>query len=121
MRRIVYSTCSINCEENEHVVERALDLSGGQFRLEAVYPQWQRRGIITEGFFDGTKSFRNSFYLIIISLNKLKAVFIFIIIFICYQLNVVFVLSLKKIEQLGFSLLVLFVIRLLLNQCHLHL
>lgn len=49
--KIVYSTCSIHPEENEHVVQDALVASGGRFELvpnSEVLPAWPRRGLDTE-------------------------------------------------------------------------
>lgn len=45
MKRVVYSTCSVHDEENEQVVERILEASGGKFRLSPALPAWKRRGI----------------------------------------------------------------------------
>lgn len=49
-KRIVYSTCSIHPDENEHVVKKILK-NNPQFDLatrESVLPTWQRRGIPAE-------------------------------------------------------------------------
>lgn len=51
--RIVYSTCSVHAQENEHVVEAALrsDEASGTFTLGLagdVLPAWGRRGLETE-------------------------------------------------------------------------
>lgn len=48
--KIVYSTCSVHSEENEHVVHRALASPEvtGSFRLaprSMVLPEWLRRGL----------------------------------------------------------------------------
>eukprot|EP00946_MAST-07B_sp_MAST-7B-sp1_P003050 g3050.t1 len=52
VRHVVYSTCSIFNEENEHVVAHVLDIERerpssaelGPFRLAKALPQWMRRG-----------------------------------------------------------------------------
>lgn len=48
LKQVVYSTCSINKEENEDVVEKALkSTQGKKFSLVArdgVLPSWKRRG-----------------------------------------------------------------------------
>jgi len=47
-RRIVYSTCSINQQENEDVVMKALkgqSKSGRQWTLKKIIPDWPRRGL----------------------------------------------------------------------------
>ena len=52
VKRVVYSTCSINEEENEMVVEKVLE-SNPMFKLvEGVLPEWDCRGhdIIPGGF-----------------------------------------------------------------------
>lgn len=49
-KRIVYSTCSIHAEENEHVVKAILK-NNPQFELakrDSVLPTWHRRGIPEE-------------------------------------------------------------------------
>ncbi|KAG8926873.1 hypothetical protein FRC00_002483 [Tulasnella sp. 408] len=60
--RIVYSTCSIHPEENEHVVRDALAASSGRFELVSrseALPAWSRRGLDSElqGGEDGTNGF----------------------------------------------------------------
>jgi putative methyltransferase len=52
VRHVVYSTCSVHNEENEHVVAHVLDCEGAQpsskgfgpFRLAKALPHWPRRG-----------------------------------------------------------------------------
>ncbi|KAG8934770.1 hypothetical protein FRC01_000451 [Tulasnella sp. 417] len=49
--KIVYSTCSIHPEENEHVVRDALAASRGRFELVSrseALPAWSRRGLESE-------------------------------------------------------------------------
>ncbi|KAI9468894.1 MAG: williams-Beuren syndrome critical region protein 20 copy A [Benjaminiella poitrasii] len=56
-KRIVYSTCSIHPEENEHVVKTILK-KHPEFELaprESILPTWQRRGLPKE--IDGNKDF----------------------------------------------------------------
>ncbi|KAI5586162.1 hypothetical protein BDE02_06G194900 [Populus trichocarpa] len=46
VKRIVYSTCSINQIENEDVVNSILPLATSNgFQLATPFPQWQRRGL----------------------------------------------------------------------------
>jgi len=40
---VVYSTCSVYNQENEHVVHAALE-TNPEFRLEKTLPTWPRRG-----------------------------------------------------------------------------
>uniref|UniRef100_A0A8D1PBL2 28S rRNA (cytosine-C(5))-methyltransferase n=1 Tax=Sus scrofa TaxID=9823 RepID=A0A8D1PBL2_PIG len=47
LRRLVYSTCSLCQEENEDVVQAALQQSPGAFRLAPVLPSWPHRGLGT--------------------------------------------------------------------------
>lgn len=50
VQKIVYSTCSIYAEENEHVIKRALDQTD-LFVLankDDILPSWKRRGISSE-------------------------------------------------------------------------
>ncbi|CAG8509248.1 4898_t:CDS:2 [Scutellospora calospora] len=50
VQKIVYSTCSIHAEENEHVIKRALDQTD-HFVLankDVMMPSWPRRGISNE-------------------------------------------------------------------------
>ena len=47
--RVVYSTCSINDQENESVVMQALD-KNPQFKLQKCLLDWQQRGKPIEGF-----------------------------------------------------------------------
>ncbi len=42
--RVVYSTCSINREEDEEVVKLALDSCEGRYTLVEALPSWPRRG-----------------------------------------------------------------------------
>ena len=54
-KRIVYSTCSIHPDENEHVVKAILK-NNPDFELakrDSVLPTWERRGIPSE--IDGNK------------------------------------------------------------------
>lgn len=56
-KRIVYSTCSIHPDENEHVVKAILK-NNPDFELakrDSVLPTWERRGIPSE--IDGNKDF----------------------------------------------------------------
>jgi putative methyltransferase len=49
-KRIVYSTCSIHPDENEHVVKKILQ-NNPEFELatrESVLPTWHRRGMPAE-------------------------------------------------------------------------
>lgn len=45
LRRLVYSTCSLCQEENEDVVQEALQRCGGAFRLAPAMPTWPHRGL----------------------------------------------------------------------------
>ncbi|XP_048225024.1 28S rRNA (cytosine-C(5))-methyltransferase isoform X2 [Perognathus longimembris pacificus] len=47
LKRLVYSTCSLCQEENEDVVQRALEESSGAFRLAPTLPSWPHRGLKT--------------------------------------------------------------------------
>ncbi|KAM4820718.1 28S rRNA (cytosine-C(5))-methyltransferase [Thomomys bottae] len=47
LRRLVYSTCSLCREENEDVVQKALQESSGAFRLAPALPSWPHRGLNT--------------------------------------------------------------------------
>ncbi|EPY83953.1 putative methyltransferase NSUN5 [Camelus ferus] len=47
LQRLVYSTCSLCQEENEDVVQAALQQSSGAFRLAPALPSWPHRGIST--------------------------------------------------------------------------
>ncbi|XP_075420987.1 28S rRNA (cytosine-C(5))-methyltransferase [Tenrec ecaudatus] len=47
LQRLVYSTCSLCQEENEDVVQEALQKSLGAFRLVPVLPSWPHRGLGT--------------------------------------------------------------------------
>ncbi|CAG8503317.1 11663_t:CDS:2, partial [Acaulospora colombiana] len=50
VKKIVYSTCSVYAQENEHVVKRALEQTN-IFELadkKDVMPSWPRRGIASE-------------------------------------------------------------------------
>ncbi|XP_073071276.1 putative NOL1/NOP2/Sun domain family member 5B isoform X1 [Manis javanica] len=47
LRRLVYSTCSLCQEENEDVVQEALQQSPGTFRLAPALPSWPHRGLST--------------------------------------------------------------------------
>ncbi|XP_013791476.1 probable 28S rRNA (cytosine-C(5))-methyltransferase [Limulus polyphemus] len=44
VKRIVYSTCSINQEENEEVIKTVLETTK-DFALEEIIPQWPTRGL----------------------------------------------------------------------------
>ncbi|XP_076997039.1 28S rRNA (cytosine-C(5))-methyltransferase isoform X2 [Tamandua tetradactyla] len=46
-QRLVYSTCSICQEENEDVVQDALQQNPGTFRLVPALPSWPHRGLST--------------------------------------------------------------------------
>merc|ERR1712176_1057024 len=45
VQRIVYSTCSVHEEENEKVVEWALEQCRGQFVVKTVFEKWTGRGV----------------------------------------------------------------------------
>uniref|UniRef100_A0A8C0SDZ3 28S rRNA (cytosine-C(5))-methyltransferase n=1 Tax=Canis lupus familiaris TaxID=9615 RepID=A0A8C0SDZ3_CANLF len=45
LQRLVYSTCSLCQEENEDVVQDALQQNPGTFRLAPVLPSWPHRGL----------------------------------------------------------------------------
>ncbi|KAM7331849.1 28S rRNA (cytosine-C(5))-methyltransferase isoform X1 [Alexandromys fortis] len=47
LQRLVYSTCSLCQEENEDVVQEALQQNSGVFRLAPVLPTWPHRGLNT--------------------------------------------------------------------------
>lgn len=47
LQRLVYSTCSLCQEENEDVVQEALQQNSGTFRLAPVLPTWPHRGLST--------------------------------------------------------------------------
>lgn len=47
LQRLVYSTCSLSQEENEDVVQEALQQNLGTFRLAPVLPDWPHRGLST--------------------------------------------------------------------------
>lgn len=47
LKRLVYSTCSINKEENEDVVAEALS-KNPNFSLVPALPSWPRRGLSTD-------------------------------------------------------------------------
>ncbi|XP_054445717.1 28S rRNA (cytosine-C(5))-methyltransferase [Pteronotus mesoamericanus] len=47
LQRLVYSTCSLCQEENEDVVQDALQQSSGTFRLAPILPSWPHRGLNT--------------------------------------------------------------------------
>ncbi|XP_042542436.1 28S rRNA (cytosine-C(5))-methyltransferase isoform X3 [Dipodomys spectabilis] len=47
LQRLVYSTCSLCQEENEDVVQEALQESSGAFRLAPTLPSWPHRGLNT--------------------------------------------------------------------------
>ncbi|XP_058536895.1 28S rRNA (cytosine-C(5))-methyltransferase [Ochotona princeps] len=47
LQRLVYSTCSLCQEENEDVVQAALEQSAGAFRLAPALPAWPQRGLST--------------------------------------------------------------------------
>ena len=53
VKRLVYSTCSVYCEENERVVARALE-EGRKLGFELVpcIPSWPRRGVAERGSTD---------------------------------------------------------------------
>ena len=46
LKKLAYSTCSVNNEENEKVVEEILNYVKGQFKLVKVMPKWERRGVL---------------------------------------------------------------------------
>ncbi|KAK2497196.1 hypothetical protein MC885_007257 [Smutsia gigantea] len=47
LQRLVYSTCSFCREENEDVVQEALQQSPGTFRVAPALPSWPHRGLST--------------------------------------------------------------------------
>ncbi|XP_041054354.1 probable 28S rRNA (cytosine-C(5))-methyltransferase [Carcharodon carcharias] len=47
VERVIYSTCSIHCEENEDVVEEILQQHGNRIRLVNLMPSWPYRGLDT--------------------------------------------------------------------------
>ncbi|NXU52948.1 NSUN5 methyltransferase, partial [Turnix velox] len=47
LQRLVYSTCSLQREENEDVVQAVLQEQGSTFRLVNAFPSWPCRGIAT--------------------------------------------------------------------------
>ncbi|NWX90677.1 NSUN5 methyltransferase, partial [Nothoprocta pentlandii] len=47
LQRLVYSTCSVQQEENEDVVQAVLQEQGSAFRLVNVLPSWPCRGLAT--------------------------------------------------------------------------
>jgi len=47
VKHIVYSTCSLYEEENEQVVSKVLQQSGGLWELVKAYPEWPMRGLST--------------------------------------------------------------------------
>ena len=49
VQRVVYSTCSINDIENEHVVQQALE-KNTQFALKKCLPNWKTRGHVLKNF-----------------------------------------------------------------------
>lgn len=50
VKRLVYSTCSVYCEENERVVARALEEGRKRgFELVPCIPSWPRRGVAERG------------------------------------------------------------------------
>jgi len=66
--RVVYSTCSVNEQENELVVKQALD-KNPQFMLDKCLPEWKQRGSAIKGLdFDKcirccpTSDFCNGFF-----------------------------------------------------------
>jgi len=50
VNRVVYSTCSLYFQENEGVVKRVLEATGGEWKLVApkCLDSWQRRGLVME-------------------------------------------------------------------------
>ena len=58
-RRVVYSTCSINEGENEHVVAEVSEKWRGTYKLVDVWPEIPSRGRDLQGQFpDGRKCLR---------------------------------------------------------------
>ncbi|XP_060703724.1 probable 28S rRNA (cytosine-C(5))-methyltransferase [Hemiscyllium ocellatum] len=47
VERVIYSTCSIHCEENEDVVKEILKRHGNRIRLVNLMPSWPLRGLDT--------------------------------------------------------------------------
>ncbi|EDV28975.1 uncharacterized protein TRIADDRAFT_52388 [Trichoplax adhaerens] len=45
VKKVVYSTCSMNVEENEEVVEAALKVFGNKYKLIPVLEDWPYRGM----------------------------------------------------------------------------
>ncbi|XP_032901922.1 28S rRNA (cytosine-C(5))-methyltransferase [Amblyraja radiata] len=58
VERVIYSTCSVNREENEDVVEKILQQYGNHFRLVNLMPSWPCRGLDT--FPEGPRCLRAS-------------------------------------------------------------
>ncbi|KAF6029290.1 NSUN5 [Bugula neritina] len=51
VKRVVYSTCSINCQENEQVVQDVLSQVKKDFTIEKILPSWSHRGDTLDGQF----------------------------------------------------------------------
>merc|ERR1711871_1421131 len=49
LKKLAYSTCSVNVEENECVVEDVLRSVGEQFGLDRAMKNWTRRGLHGRG------------------------------------------------------------------------
>lgn len=76
MKRIAYSTCSINVEENEKVVQAALGFFPDQYEVVDTFPEWPERG--DDNFDFGNKCVRavskkhltNGFFVAILERNE---------------------------------------------------
>ena len=58
LEKLVYSTCSVNMEENEDVVAKVLSSHrlGGQWKLAPAMAKWHRRGIASESGLDAANA-----------------------------------------------------------------
>eukprot|EP01127_Copromyxa_protea_P021286 TRINITY_DN7280_c0_g1_i4.p1 TRINITY_DN7280_c0_g1~~TRINITY_DN7280_c0_g1_i4.p1 ORF type:complete len:658 (+),score=203.43 TRINITY_DN7280_c0_g1_i4:64-2037(+) len=56
VKRVVYSTCSVNQQENENVVVNVLKKTSKNFKVTRALPQWKRRGTWDEGSYPGDMS-----------------------------------------------------------------
>lgn len=76
VKRIAYSTCSVNVSENENVVEKAMSYFPEQYEVVDTFPEWPTRG--DESFQFGYKCVRaisqkhltNGFFVAILERNE---------------------------------------------------